>query len=76
MRLRKRESLVLTSYEFCISTLVLKLEVTMYTIRDITLNGMILRLIQWSKMFVKLDVHTIGYVPLLGALPALQMFLC
>ena len=70
-RLGNMESLVLT-YEFCISTLILKLGMTMYMIRNIATNGMILKLIQWSKMFVKLGVHTIGYVPLLCALPTPQ----
>lgn len=66
------ESLVLTSYEFCIPTLILKLEVTMYMIRNIATDGMILKLIQWSKTFMKLGVHTIGYVPLLCGHPTPQ----
>ena len=65
----------MTSNKFCISTPILKLEMAMYMICNITTNGTILKLIQWSKTFVKLDVHTIEYVPLLlCALPTPQQF--
>ena len=60
--LTRKNIFTLTSYDICISTQILKLEIemTIFIIYTSSQNETILISIQWSRLFVELEVPTIG----------------
>ena len=58
--LKMKRIFILTYYDLCISTFIMKLEMAIFVISNCLLDEIIPDLIQASNLFVELEVPTIG----------------